>query len=31
MGECTGVAILGVAGVFLFWNKGARTNMGGKS
>jgi hypothetical protein len=22
MGECTSVAILGVAGVFLFWNKG---------
>jgi hypothetical protein len=29
MGECTGVAILGVAGAFLFWNKGARTNIGG--
>ena len=26
MGECTSVAILGVVGVFLFWNKGARTN-----
>jgi hypothetical protein len=22
MGECTSVAILGVAGAFLFWNKG---------
>ena len=29
MGECTSVAILGVAGVFLFWNKGL-TNIGGK-
>ena len=31
MGECTSVAILGVTGVFLFWNKEGRTNIGGKS
>jgi len=31
MGKCTGVAIFGVAGVFLFWNKETRTNIGGKS
>jgi hypothetical protein len=28
MGECTSVAILGVAGAFLFWNKEARANKG---
>ena len=26
----TSVTILGVGGVFLFWNKGARTNIRGK-
>jgi len=30
MGECTSVAILGVAGVFLFCNKGGHTDIGGE-